>query len=125
LSVNPSGSCAEAVFLSFCYLRSRLRPALFIWALIAAGVGVVSFLAAVSFVRVNPSQQATTVNLVSGAVIEAISGLDVALSVFDFGLGCSVAATPRGLDSPDNGGGVNHSSGFATGFASEYSTVAL
>lgn len=48
----------------------------FRWALIAAGVGLVFFLSAVAFLLLERPQQLATVSLISGALIEAIAGIN-------------------------------------------------
>lgn len=48
----------------------------FTWALIAAALGLIFFIAAVSFVIYQQSQSAAVISLVSGALIEFISGIN-------------------------------------------------
>lgn len=48
----------------------------FLWALIAAGVGLGFFLAAVTFLLWQQSQQVAVISLISGARIEVISGIN-------------------------------------------------
>jgi len=48
----------------------------FRWALIAAGIGLLFFLAAVTFLVIRQPQQLATISLISGALIEVISGIN-------------------------------------------------
>ena len=48
----------------------------FRWALIAAGIGLVFFLAAVGFLLIRQSQDIATISLISGALIEFISAIN-------------------------------------------------
>jgi len=48
----------------------------FNWALIAAGIGLVFFLAAVAFITILQSAEVATVSIIGGAITEVISGLN-------------------------------------------------
>ncbi len=69
---------ASQVELLFVYHNLVLDQARrsFLWALIAAGVGLTFFLAAVGFLLLQQSQPLSVVSLISGALVEVISGIN-------------------------------------------------
>jgi hypothetical protein len=48
----------------------------FVWALVAAGAGVVFFIAAITFLLVRDSVEAATVSAIGGAIVELVAGLN-------------------------------------------------
>jgi hypothetical protein len=48
----------------------------FKWALVAAGIGLLFFLASVAFILFNQQQSVATISLISGALIEVISAIN-------------------------------------------------
>jgi hypothetical protein len=69
---------ASQIELMAVYHRLVLNQAArsFTWALIAAGIGLAFYLAAVGLVLVQQPQNAAIISLISGSVIEVISGIN-------------------------------------------------
>jgi hypothetical protein len=58
------------------YLVQEQAKKSFLWALIAGGIGLIFFIAAVSFILFTQIDNAAIISVVSGALIEVISGIN-------------------------------------------------
>lgn len=75
---NIQQVAASQLELSNSYYQSVLNQAgqSFLWAIVACGIGLVFFLAAVAFVLVESQPDAAIISAISGGIVQAIAGLN-------------------------------------------------